>query len=112
MDLGCQSPPSRDLVGEAMAVFPCTSGQEVRSDRLGWTGHHLPQIPEPREMEATLPSCPGTCHMSLAPWGGLLGTGQECGRQREPFAASITLTSNSCPSLWLGGTLRLMGLSQ
>lgn len=49
---------------------------------------------------------------NLAPWDEVLGTGQEDGRQREPSAASITLTHNPCPSPRLGGALRPMGLSQ
>lgn len=42
MDLRCQSLPSQGLMREAMAVSPCPSGEEVRSDRLGWAGHQLP----------------------------------------------------------------------
>lgn len=40
---------------------------------------------------------------NLAPWDEVLGTGQEDGKQREPSAASITLTYNPCPSFTLIG---------
>lgn len=77
MDLGCRRPPSQRPVGKAMAVSHCPRGQE--SEVTHWA--------------STAPK-----FQNLAPWDEVLGTGQEDGRQREPSAASMTLTDNPYPS--------------